>query len=803
MPETTDRPISYSERKKGRKSRSLITKHHWTQPIKKAYDAFEYVHNTGREYKGSDPITKRIDSQTFANRNEQYYTHHTIDSTYIYIISKYIGTYLFFKIGSGGSGENNFGSGRLANAQTFLIPGLRESVGFQVHFLFFYDRLLNHDYTNIPVNKYIEQQVHKNLRHEFQTANIKFHTERSSEWYVVNLNEMRFFLGFVIDIIASYQINPLECWKLTPQGKTVFPLPEDWKSRMKHNPDYIHYAKQIEGVREKVVPVGAQIAKIEFETLDGKGNVELFESVFLDPNPYILSIGEYTFQCKAFKKNMMAFGENQPLQMNEIYAELQWLGNTMDDSSMRKTMKEQYKIQLHPIKLRDQTTHYYMYIGDLLNLVKRKMNNAEYDEWELKSNYLYYKERIKDVIEIEVDDRTVLPAYCFQKEFQHYWAEKMYNDPQYQFIEDYELNKTDTKHMWKIIKYFPDSQTGNFNVERVKVLGDDHYEVEGSNEVVPIIRMMKIMDVSEGEQLELKKQKQKKEKEIRIKDGIQVFGKTIKQGTVVKIQQNYFTYYDQFGVPVDISSYTGWDTFIVKKTYKKEHHSDNLNPWFDVQPYPPTSKRIYEILSTDDVLKEKLKIIAPDVSSATRKTRKSLSEKSQKSPSPKSPSPKNQTRSQMDSRLSPSLPLIIESPRFKTYNILRMIPLKDPKRKFRENYTSLTKYHYFQIMAVDKKNQLYEIKYMEPWDKRKLWGLDPIGSKRANRVYLETHPFQLFHAFAELVKEKKTGTAVNPKMQTDLDAYKKTLKPERQSKRIRLQSPSTSTRRTKKRKNDV
>ena len=102
------------------------------------------------------------------------YTTPTTATTYIYIISKLIDNKIYFKVGEGGKGESR-GTGRLGDAQTYLIPGLEEESGYNVHFVFFFRKNLHNN------SKYIGQ------------CNINFFIS----WYIYSRNSCHYFSLYV------------------------------------------------------------------------------------------------------------------------------------------------------------------------------------------------------------------------------------------------------------------------------------------------------------------------------------------------------------------------------------------------------------------------------------------------------------------------------------------------------------------------------------------------------------------------------------------------------------------------------
>ena len=92
--------------------------------------------------------------------------------SYIYIISKVIDGRTFFKIGYSDIAANAVVGVRLESHKTTLIPGLK-NIGFKLHYLFFYDRLVyggESSYAHL-----VEQELHKYLRNNQEYKSFIIH----------------------------------------------------------------------------------------------------------------------------------------------------------------------------------------------------------------------------------------------------------------------------------------------------------------------------------------------------------------------------------------------------------------------------------------------------------------------------------------------------------------------------------------------------------------------------------------------------------------------------------------------------
>ena len=110
-----------------------------------------YLQNSGRDYTTKD-FSFLEKANEMKNENGE-----SVKVGYLYIISKILGKHLFFKVGiSGSSITSTTGMNRLSNAQTFLVPGLKDNAGFQVHFVFFFEMK-----DDIQINKEVKPLIKK------------------------------------------------------------------------------------------------------------------------------------------------------------------------------------------------------------------------------------------------------------------------------------------------------------------------------------------------------------------------------------------------------------------------------------------------------------------------------------------------------------------------------------------------------------------------------------------------------------------------------------------------------------------
>lgn len=764
--------IEYSQRKTQTRESSLFRKNHWTNKIKTAYEGLKYLEDSGREFKGQDPLLKNVEGQTFNDPNEVHNNRRTLETNYIYIISKIINKKYFFKVGIGGTGNATDGPGRLGDAQTFLIPGLKESVGFRVHYLLFYNKNIPHPNNGQYMNHYVEQQIHRNLRNEFAAASIQFPTTRPSEWYLVKQNEVTFFLGFIFDIVASQQLAPLHVWKLKKpvegsNGKEEVKIRDevkekDWKERMQHNPKYKALFDGEISTRDKgPAPVGTQIIRIEM--LTDKGTVELFKEALLpDQYPEKIEFQDANHQLFSFSleniiKNMRARDDKQPLERYEIYGVIA----IENDTTITALKANGFRLFEHVQTRHQPKKMYSIHIGDLLEIIRQEKYNTDtkYGEWGLREKYEYYrsdKVREDTVVEIPSEHHVVAPAWYYDVDVQNHFANLMANDDDYKFHEDFVDNTYNERGNWEVIAY-QQNQDGYFDVQRVRL--SNKVRVPNTEEFVSVVRVMKLLELAHEPQIE-KQTKTAQKKIERSTKSVKLADKNteIKKGMIIEIQDNYFTFYDERGNAEDPAKHTGKQFYVVSKVYEK---NGTLNPWFDVKVHPHIDNLRWVIWAGDPKLPSKLKIIA------------------------KTPKQAIVLREKLDREKYPHLADadVNHKKKWQTGDVIRMIPNSEKNMAFGEEFTSKDEYHYANIVKASQ--GVYTITYLPPWDKKGKWAAN-AGIKGNARRKVYHHAFKM--PDLEMYAQKVTGHKERMKEMTE---YQKKLKGDlkvRRSVRIRRKS---------------
>jgi hypothetical protein len=753
-PETYDednlqRIISYDQRsgklkQKPVKFKNLLQKDHWLNGLREDYNKMDFCKQSGRVFNGSDPVVKNVEGQQFKDPNQVYQSKYTMESSYIYIISKVIGESQYYKVGEGGSGDKTTGAGRLGDAQTFLPFGLNGDVGYRVHYLFFFAKRLH---PNVPqfLNKFIEMRLHSNLRANFRSASITFANGRPSEWYLVPKKDLCIFVGFIFDLVSSYKIVPLQIWKLvsTEGGKEILTLNPDWETRMMKNPDNVE--------RDDVTNIGSNIV-VKMNYREEVGSVAEFKNHLLGdfvlqnrnvPMQYSYTVIDIIFNSKTLQ-------EGQPLQVNKFYGIVTSLNKTFEEiKDIFFNHKQQIDISSFEISLNPQeeptvTAKFYIDIKNLLLIHKlaKYSTSPLFNAWPLKKIFNYYHGNREGTTDTYViPNNFVAPPWYFNSQIQVAWAIKMTTEEDFMYYSDYlkDYNNNSEKCNWKSTAFYTEQflNSGDYVIERQRV-NENNEIIPNSKEIVPILRVMKAMSIHEIKPTGKKPKKNNYEKTI---DEWKIHGKRLVPGSFVELKDDYFTYYNITGDADDISNHRGKTMYVVKKMYEKTNHSAILNPWMDIQQFPPTKdKTKWCILLTDfttDELKDKIVVKATKESEIKAMKLKLLKQADIED--------KGGLANEMQR---------VAIPLFSANDIIRMRPddsISD--NRFGEEETKRDAYHYVKIIKKIKepgntKAVQYEIAYFPPWDKNEFWGLMP-----KNGNYVEKHRISQIDEFAEKVKQ--------------------------------------------------
>lgn len=733
----TDKPIKY---------KNLLQEDHWLNGLREEYDQMEWCKLSGRTFNGSDPILKDIESKQFKDPNLVYQnqkSRYTLESSYIYIISKVIGETQYYKVGEGGSGNKSSGPGRLGDAQTFLSIGLNEDVGFRVHYLLFFEKI-HHPHVAQFLSFFIELKLHSNLRSNFRSASITFASGKPSEWYVVPKRDLCIFLGFIFDIVSSYKIRPLQIWKLLSNRNAmeVIKLTANWTTRMEMNPDYIEQDNDMNNLGSNIV------VKQTYE--EDVGSVAKFREHIL--GDFILpKQNNVSYTVVDFISNRKELKEGQPLQINTFYGIVTSVKKSFDEIKDLFSIQnfDILEIQLQP----NQPTikaKFYIHIKHLLKIYKINKYGTPrlFSKWPLKNIYQYYIGTPDTHTETYVmPNNFVAPPWFFNSLIQLSWAVKMTTEEEFMyhtdFIEDFRNNSN--KYNWKSARFYTPQflNSDDYYIERERVNANNDV-IPNTKESVPIIRVMNAMSVHEIKPMG--KSRKGKNFEISIPGELTIEGnaKKLIRGGLVELSDDYFTYYKPNRQVDDIENHKGKTFYMVKKIYEKSNHSKDLNPWMDIQEFPSThDKRIWCIFLPDfkdEKLKGKLTIKA--------KTETEIKNLKKKLIAQEALDDRNRFARELER---------VGNPLFNTNDVIRMKPIDFPDYAFGEEETKRNEYHYAKIVQRIKleggtKSVQYEIMYFPPWDKNEIWGILPTKSK-----YTEKHLVSKIDEFAEKIGATNTN----------------------------------------------
>lgn len=127
---TCSQPLWYHDRKNGKGRNCPL--HIDKLRNKTAYEKTVFKTKTlGREYMSNDEVFQYLESLLSKVQTNMITGVHEARKSYLYIISKQIGDQVYYKLGL--SEKPNMS--RIVGAQTFLIPGLDNEVGFRIHMI--------------------------------------------------------------------------------------------------------------------------------------------------------------------------------------------------------------------------------------------------------------------------------------------------------------------------------------------------------------------------------------------------------------------------------------------------------------------------------------------------------------------------------------------------------------------------------------------------------------------------------------------------------------------------------------------
>lgn len=768
------KPKLFNARKLGDKANELLDDAHWAKPDLKLYENEVQHITSGRDYNGSDKIFKDVEKQTFTDNNDDHFTE--IKVAYIYIISKYIDGNTFYKIGLGGTGVGS----RLGGAQTFLIPGLGYSTGYKVHYLFFFHDMYKRQYLYPPtaggstLAEKIEGNVHKNLRYYLTAANITFKNNYPSEWYLIPSNniDVKFFIGFVFDIIASHEKQPHSIWRLDERGvdKTIqLPKSRVWKRRMANHP---YFQNSIFPREDKeVLPLGVEI-KISFNKKENRGTVDTYKNAFFGENGE--NIYEFTFNNKDYQIiQILKYEElelelkNKSINVNNIYAEISVLG--LNENENDPTFLEQL-FGLDNINLiqKQNSNNFYVKIGDLLDLIKKDKfdNQVAYDNWNLKNNHMYFENETQgeNVIFIEEKFNRIAPLWYYLNSIQNEWVDIIRRTTDLNLHEDYDEENVKNKYIiGDDFKKVVNDDFTKIMVKRKKVRGQDNVVVDDSEDEIELLYVFVFMDLND----KLQRLNQIKKTNVLI-NGQEVRLNKKDAPHLLKIEESYFIHYNQYMIPDNKRKYEGNFVYYEMIEFFTFTTDESKKPWVKLKEYYKEG----ENKKTGKIWNIPLESINFESHNKYFTFMKKGSEDYKNIVNLKSQQDTNMRKIDddvvyidVDNEVEYALNVV---PKYVVGDIIKVIPEK--YEDFGIPDFERRGYHYAKIVGINRDKGQYRIQYYPPYDKMKLW---KTNNKKRNddKDYVENHNIEAIEGAIPTLLDLE-----DPEHEKELKNYKNKLK---------------------------
>lgn len=706
------KPIYYFERKKGTgKDCSLqIDK----LRNKTAYEQILGTTQLGREYMANDEAFQYLETLMTKVRTDISTGIKELRKSYIYIISKNIGKEVYYKMGLSDKSNLN----RISGAQTFLIPGLNDDIGFKIHMIYTFPSETIGTGEN-KINYYIEKMTHAVLRFYFKASNIKFGNDEPSEWYLIPENYGNYFCGFILDIIATFayssedatkELKPQEIFIFTQNKKPIeeikLPNKLQVKKRLTKDDRYNqlmnvydnHGLRNLRVFSKVLVDVEIQ----ETDKTNAKGSKDRFEKVLFKQGEILKKDDKIVGRKFQFKnsdylltkiiKNTYKYGIGQPLQSGEIYG---IISKANSEEVLTRDVFEKAGISVIPYRSDDVLGGYVDFcvsIGDLLELLKPE----DVDSWELKPNYEYYKFRkaSKTSKTLVLKNNDLVPNWYFQKDIQEKFARKMISDS---------TNKSKWEH--QDTSMINPSKSYTWNLTGQTILKEEFHEDSDKNKIrsaifvlrerkqgenyvteeVPIIRLMRLFKVKEDDISNVNRSTYSKDKIVNI-------------GGDLKLQTN-----DHIRIPRGLlvrSIEDGEDetddiivSFLIQEIYSKTIDQTDEVFFRGIIKYPfEDEKRSVYTIHLKDLEKEHTKI------------------------------------------------KLLEKAKYPIGTVIKAIP--NAVTEFGETCTDEDEFHYATIKKVQlEKDFVYDIQYFPPFDKLELWPI-PVENKDEVKIGKHTNPRQ-------------------------------------------------------------
>lgn len=782
VPKYCKSPLYYHDRKDNRGPLCELQKGRLTNTTE--YKKISALKHSGREYIANDPIIQQLETSMTRIQYNVVYDTTQKQMTYIYVLSKSIAGQLYFKVGVSEKASLN---NRIQSAQTFLIPGLGEDVGFKVHYLYYFENeSVGTQNKHTQISFYVEQMTHLVLRSFFRAQNVRFGTDNASEWYMLMEKDVVYFCGFLMDVIATFayrsktsvhKLTPKYIWKLSEKKpvleKCILPLEDDVKRRLSKDPRYenrIVHVYEHKGLRNmpSIEETLIEVEDIEPDIEYSRGTKDLFEKELfrngdllydnekpekavarkfrLKQDPYI------TYKLIDIRKNTFKMSYGQPLKTGEIYGVIQkHITENNDDKNTEidMTIFQKLGILLIPGKPNSKYEFdtYYMEIKDVLDILKPETN---INKWALKSNYEYYKNRERQVVRIGKDGTEInyeLPGWYFRRDLQESFAEQMIKNPEKYKHQDYSVSKpSKEKYEWKILgqiirkEYIEkdknerkQNNTSGRSVvfiererETQETIRDSLRNVETTRSVVEttIREEVPVVRLMRHFKVDYEELEMQKRNKKKIKSLILSNGKILRENTNIRIRKD-----------------------VIVKNTEVIQASNEPKYWYETVTFRITD--LYENRVKGD-------IVFPIDTELVPKRIQDL---------------KTIVLDDLNEYIEEVLPI----PKFAPNTIIKAKPIDIAY--FGEIQTDESEYHYAIIQKQVVEEELYyQVKYFPPWDKVEPWPISKMNQQEfekgahsyPNRIHLDQYLVSDIDEYAVKIENKD-----DEDFQSYLDALKK------------------------------
>jgi len=625
--------ISYNQRKEG-KVCDLIDSDYL-----KTYKDFEYD-KSGIDYNSSEQIFDIMHkASTVVDKYANTVIPILVEYNYIYIISKTINKQLFFKIGSGSGGNNQYSKGRIGSAQTYLIPGL-ENIGFLIHFCILYRKEKFHNHYNI--SEHVEKNgIHKTLQTIFPASSISFANNNQSEWYLVQPREVSFFLGFVMDTLSSYtmtKLKPLQILKFYKENHNnkVFeiqpPDTEDIRKRIE-TLGTINGYESIQSTLDEFNIRSARsipdtVLSVEHNLNRYNSDIKKLKTYFMGEDKYVY-IQQESFKVLFIRREINA--RSMKLTRKIVYVTLQ--NNPTDSVNPIQNFFKSHKIKFVESFIPNNPNPVYLLtISDFLKHVNKPSfaNDSEKIEWDNLYAHYTSDDYIKSINIINGPD-NIIPACYLDKKIQKNWATEIVSNDKHPLHTHWDDSYSNTTIETLVAKHnefnnMEETEEEDEEQERLYSEFDKPYEwvimrYEESNntilrqikdreifEYVPVYKLMLLANLKDT----MKKSLFVKQDQWEKIDSFTVNKVIYHKNDIVRINNDQFLFsqYEFENVPFESRLYK------IKGIYNDKHSNAVLNPYMDIvsvekkdDKYVTIETKIVYISVNENIISGKIELI--------------------------------------------------------------------------------------------------------------------------------------------------------------------------------------------------